>query len=116
MEIEYFMRVNESSLRLLRHEKRFLQKRFQSRQISKITGFLLSARKTPGRAERLTRSGAMQVHMVPNTKHKCKYKDKMLEIQMQIQREDGGIPLGSDSMARSPPPSVAITSHSLGTK
>ena len=77
MEIEYFMRVNESSLRLLRHEKRFLQKRFQSRQISKITGFLLSARKTPGRAERLTRSGAMQVHA-----------PLQIKTQMQIQMQN----------------------------
>ena len=59
---------------------------------------------------------SMFIKICQNTKYKCKYKDKMLEIQMQIQREDGGIPLGSDSMARSPPPSVAITSHSLGTK
>ena len=31
-------------------------------------------------------------------------------------REDVGIPRGSDSMARSPPPSVTITSHSIPTK
>ena len=31
-------------------------------------------------------------------------------------REDVGIPPGSDSTARSPPPSVTITSHSMPTK
>ena len=45
-----------------------------------------------------------------------KCEEKYQNMGREIQREYVGTPHGSDSTAWSPPPSVTITSHSMGAK